>query len=787
MPGKTKLFRVRMPDGLVYPVRAPANSTPAQRERAILKLHPKAAGTGRVPKEGALGKVETAGMGLTRGIDEALFGTARLFGQGLRYAGATDTGRAVQDWSERELRQSRANYEPFLRANPATAETGRIGGNLIGMAVPGGAAARVAKVGAKIVPAVAPVVNAMTTGGFSTGLLPAKTAVIEGSAAAATTLTKAVDAVLRIAGGGVGGYASSAVLGQDTDEGAAVGAGLSLIPLVGKYGAGPVWDMLKGRVGVERASKIFADALAASAAGGADMMRTARDAFAKGGKGTASQVLARMGIDADTFFATGNLVKAHGAGTGLLDYIERTAAKARDTVMDFAAGGGTRTASRNAAAEQRAATSAQAAPLRNEALGTVNTNTQNAMAAAQEAGLARTAAGQESRTAKRFLSASDEQAMRLSQMDDLGDAFDPTAINRQRGVVGGLERQGAQAAERSLQAGAAARTAEQRLAELQAQGIQPLDAQALSGRFRQMASQEVNEARAGALNHFADRVEQLAAENRGLLDANDLYEIRKEAGGIVEGLLSRNTAPASIRKRTAEVVGAMRPVIDDAIEAAGGKGWRDYLNTFSTGMDEARRIELSDFARKLATDQPEQFQRLMGGDRPDIVERFFGKGNYDVNAVLGPKGVDLGGGISRVPAGPSRLPAMGGVAEELGLNTAIKNNLTPGAKARAQKLIEPPKNAMERVGRMIPFDMGAPLVQGSQAFGERVMEPRTVRALEKGFATPQGASALLNFEGAGQRGINLLEGLSPDVLRTLQQFGVQTTREEPSYMNQVRR
>lgn len=784
MPGKTKLFRVRMPDGLVYPVRAPANSTPAQRERAILKLHPKAAGTGRVPKEGALGKIETAGMGLTRGIDEALLGTARLAGQGLEYVGATDTGRAVQDWSNRELRQSRANYEPFLRANPRTAEAGRIGGNVIGMVAPGGAAARVLKTGAKVVPAITPAVNAMTTGGFSTGLLPAKQAVIEGSAAAATTLTKAVDAVLRIAGGGTAGYASSAVLGQPTDEGAAVGAGISLIPIVGRYGAGPVWDMLKGRVGVERASKIFADALAASSAGGRNMLKTARDAFAKGGRGTASQVLGRMGIDADTFFATGNLVKAHGSGTGLLDYIERTAANARDTVMDFAAGGGTRTASREAAAGQRAATSAQAAPLRNEALSTVNTNTQNAMAATQEANLARAVAGQESRTAARLLTAADRNAALLKE----SGLRMPAALPRQREIVAGLESQGAAAGERSLEAGTVARTAEQRLADMAAQGVEPLDAAALSGRFRDMAAKEVNEARAGALSHFADRVEQLAAENRGILDANDLYEIRKEAGGIVENLLSRTTAPASIRKQTARVIGAMRPVIDDAIEAAGGKGWREYLDTFSTGMDEARRIDLSDFARKLASDQPEQFRRLMSGNRPDIVERFFGKGNDDINAVLGPKGVDLGGAIGmRMPAGPSRLPAMGQVAEDIGADTFIKNAMTPGAKARGQALMAPPANTMSEGLRSLPLDVGRPFAAAVDYATNKVFQPRTLQALEKGFATPEGASALINFEGAGQRGINLLEGLSPDTLRMMQQFGLQTGREEPEYMNQLGR
>ena len=293
-----KTFLVEAPNGKKYRVKAPVGSTQAQVEAAVIKAYPEARGSSRKPKEGALGKVETFGMGLTRGIDEAIFGTGRLIGQGLEYAGAPDLGGRLRRASERELNKSLSTYQPFVRANPKTAETGRVGGQIIGLVAPGTAAAKPLQLVGKLAPKIAPVTTALTTSGFATGVQTTK------------PLARAVDAALRIAGGATAGVATSAVLDQQLDEGGAVGAAVAMIPLVGRYGAGPVWDMLKGRVGETRAARIFRQALGSN-------VEAAREAFRKGGKGTPAQILARIGIDADTFFSTGELVAKSGSGTGV--------------------------------------------------------------------------------------------------------------------------------------------------------------------------------------------------------------------------------------------------------------------------------------------------------------------------------------------------------------------------------------------------------------------------------------------------------------------------------------
>jgi hypothetical protein len=765
-----KTFLVEAPNGKKYRVKAPAGSTQAQVEAAVIKAYPEARGSSRKPREGAVGKVETFGMGLTRGIDEAIFGTGRLIGQGLEYVGATDLGGRLRRASQGELDKSLSTYQPFVRTNPTTAEVGRVGGQIIGLVAPAGAVAKPLQLAGKVIPKIAPVTTALASSGFATGV---KTA---------TPLARAMDAALRVTGGATAGVTTSAVLGQQIDEGGAVGAAVAMIPLVGRYGAGPVWDMLKGRIGEARAAKVFRQALGSN-------VEAAREAFRKGGKGTPAQILARIGIDADTFFATGELVAKSGSGTGVLDDIARGQEAARQATLDAAAGGVSREASRRAAGTQRAVTTEQAVPIMKETLEGVNVNTRNAMATQKEAVAARQLASAETDDARRLLAANDRSAALIRE----SGLRLPADIKRQREIVAGLERFGGEAAERGLEAGAVARSAEQRLADLSAAGVKPLDPNVLSGRLRQMATAErANPEKAGILNGFADQIDDLATQNNGILDAFDLYELRKDAGGIVERLLS-GRAPDAIRKRTAEVIGAFRPLVDDAIKTAGGARWKEYFDTFSTGMDEARRIELSDFARKLATDQPEQYQRLMKGDRPDIVERFFGKGNDEIANALGPKALEMPGPVrlgqprpTAVPAGPSRIPALQDVAGDLGTASFIKKRMTSGAQARAADIMEPPVNVMAEFGRSVPFGLGSFVERPAILAEQKFFGPRSVRALERGFATPEGANALLNFLPAGQRSINALENISPDVLRVLQLIGVQAGRE-PERNNMMRR
>lgn len=47
----------------------------------------------------------------------------------------------------------------------------------------------------------------------------------------------------------------------------------------------------------------------------------------------------------------------------------------------------------------------------------------------------------------------------------------------------------------------------------------------------------------------------------------------------------RGSDPTAQAKRAAGILREVRPLIDDAIETAGGTNWRNYLKTFEDGMN----------------------------------------------------------------------------------------------------------------------------------------------------------------------------------------------------------
>ena len=82
----------------------------------------------------------------------------------------------------------------------------------------------------------------------------------------------------------------------------------------------------------------------------------------------------------------------------------------------------------------------------------------------------------------------------------------------------------------------------------------------------------------------------------GIIDAAALEGIRKNA---VNNYLSTLPMDPQVRqKAAAKIVGEIKPVIDDAIEAAGGRGWRDYLNTYSRWAQEINANKLAGAAQQ---------------------------------------------------------------------------------------------------------------------------------------------------------------------------------------------
>jgi hypothetical protein len=174
----------------------------------------------------------------------------------------------------------------------------------------------------------------------------------------------------------------------------------------------------------------------------------------------------------------------------------------------------------------------------------------------------------------------------------------------------------------------------------------------------------------------------------------------------------------------------VRPLIDDAIIKAGGTGWKDYLDTFSSGMDVLNQRKMAQVARDLYKKSPDEFVALVRGERPDLVEQIFGNGRFDLKAEMGGK-----------------FKALDNVAHELEQGTKIKAGADTGA-AHLKDIVreETPK-------LRIPF-FGLKATVGNAVLKELSgkINNKTMAILENGFQSGKNFEDMLNEVPFGDRG-----------------------------------
>ncbi len=174
---------------------------------------------------------------------------------------------------------------------------------------------------------------------------------------------------------------------------------------------------------------------------------------------------------------------------------------------------------------------------------------------------------------------------------------------------------------------------DRQIGSLEAYGLRPLDINPVVQRIDITlntpgirASTDVTR----VMSLLKDDLLTLAERNGGVIDAHDLYTLRKE--GVAQRVrdVLKQDDPKAAAKVTAAVVDKFRPLIDNAIEQAGGTGWRQYLDTYSKGMDVIARKQMAAQALDMFKGNPQDYVRLVRGDNPDAVEAIFGPGRYSI-------------------------------------------------------------------------------------------------------------------------------------------------------------
>jgi hypothetical protein len=567
---------------------------------------------------------------------------------------------------------------------------------------------------------------------------PTKAAVTRGAPVATS---KAARVGLRATGGAGAGLISAGLTDADISDALVSGALTPIALNVGKHGAGAVFDFMAGRVGQVQAAQIMRNLVADKSSKIVEALKNApRDIKANTAEFLASQGLLTPELAAATRLVTGGV-----ASKPLRDVT--TARAAEQKAMRAAIRGGetqTEAVSNIAAAKNQMRQATE--PLREGSLAGADIGRTQVIPLEREAARLRQAASAEVDRARNLLFAADEQGMRLNQMDDLGDVFDPAAVNRQRGIVGSLEQRGGEAAQRSLMTGADARSKEEIAANLRAQGLAPLDISSLVSSLRQKASEAefVSPDRFKILSEFANNLERRAAKMGGYIDATGLSLARREMGSFVSSILNTSD-PKALRQGTAQLVGEAQPLIDDAIEAAGGRGWKAYLNSFAEGM---KGIERQQLQRELTRLSPARFAKVMEGDDPEFVEGILGFGRGDINAELQGSVLDtakkLGGDISA-----TRAVAQTGLED---LDPAQKLSLASGAQAIVREAMEPGTanfllRGASRVVGGLPgvYGGGQFATEAEKKLAER-MSTGVMRKLAPSLASPSKADDLLRVQ-----------------------------------------
>ena len=425
----------------------------------------------------------------------------------------------------------------------------------------------------------------------------------------------------RIAAGTVtGGTAAGLVNPEDAALGAALGGTLPLGgAIAGQVGKGGswTWDALTGNLAKVNAGNMLREAAGdflpgIQAANAANPNAMASTAAAEAGNPTYLSVM-RIGEVKDP------------ANTAF--YAAQKVAADEQAALQRAAGGATQTEARTVRERTKDALDEVTRPMRERPLELANIGGTRGTALTKQAREADAASKLAVEDVRRF-SAASERAQGRQYAED----FLPNGSNYPGQLSNRADAVAARRASDSLAAGETRREAEMRLASLKAAGLKPLTVDSVrSGISRRLADPEVaaNPDAVAAFKNLDAMLEGFAGTD-GVIRSEAMYAIRKNGiNGVIEQL-SRGMDPTARKKFAAQVTGEIKPLIDNAIEEAGGKGWTNYLDTYAEGMKDIERKELLGKALSLYESSPAQFRKLVEGNDPDTVESILGPGSYDI-------------------------------------------------------------------------------------------------------------------------------------------------------------
>lgn len=289
------------------------------------------------------------------------------------------------------------------------------------------------------------------------------------------------------------------------------------------------------------------------------------------------------------------------------------------------------------------------------------------------------------------------------------------------------------AADASLDLGQGARFAQGAADALRSVGIKPLKGDEVIGSVRAIANNPEfagNDLLLGAVKNVADDIAKWTGSG-GVIDAKALDAIRKNSINAAIQQLRPGVDATTQRNLAAEVMGKLKPTLIDAIEAAGGTGYRQYLTDYAKGMQTIAERKLTGEAAKLWKTDKDAFVRLVQNESPEVVEKFLGPGNYNIATELS----------------DNALSVLREQAQKRLTELAVKGQVSAGQDALKQLLLDNTSKLR------LPSYLSAVAATTNKALNilENKIGAKTMTTLTDALKTPEGAANLLERLPAEER------------------------------------
>jgi hypothetical protein len=646
-------------------------------------------------------------------------------------------------------RAQRRNFFNEASRNLATQERpiAREIGKVIAPAGAVGRAATLAAPLARQLPRVGPaaerIVRAAGTGGIGSGRTAAQTA-------ATPRMQRLGQLGERIIGGALGGGATSVLSGQDlqgTLEGTAFGAGLPIVGSVLKRVAGFTGDITK--LPRQKAAEIIRKAFGENL----DEARIALANMDPNDRRIVEQILVEAGVEPDTVYGLGKIAQEQlqPPGVNPMRVALEADEAARRARLAEAAGGPDMESVRAAEREGRQAVTEAMKPIREAMYGRAGVASRVVPELQTQAAAARQQADEITKSGivpgMRGL-----ETRSLEQLDAVFQNPEMFTTGRTVQRIGEIADQAGQRADDAITAQLGlregARDLEDIVDDLAAQGMQPMRAADLIGSLRQkMRDPEIlaGSMEERVIKNVIRQIEK-GTDVNGMLNPRTLGKIRRSGLNEIVQKLSTQMTGGPSRTGTPEAaqatVTSLRDMIDDTLRRGGGGDLVDqFIQGSERGYAAVNRQRLAGEALRLYEDAPEEFIKLVRGNRPQVVSKFM-KGGPEKESIAGAFADD-----------PARLQALQKSAQEkIDLNR-MQELRTAGAGPagvllREQRPSRARALAAATLSTVPSLRIGA---SGAEETVKNIMLPRVQREVGQAYTSGPAMRDILNtFHGSAR-------------------------------------